>query len=255
MAAGTFVQTQPIAYAGFPILLLGGRKYYTSGLLSAFTDVSNATPNGKVPGYSGDIMKPVLITPLTQNEPCYRVFYGTYAGTYSINRNDPQGEIFYTNWNITGSYSLADFGGYIHWPGDQRLAMDLANNTGDNYDFKIKIPSYNLLMDLAGYTPGNYSTTNPLDNYSSLPNNSGAYSPSTINTGWTLNFSIGYPAINNPGGIMNWDIGVIDYHSGDDLGSPGTLTVGGPISGQPQVQNFSINVDYWRCPLIRININ
>lgn len=246
--AGTYISTQPIAYAGFPIIFLPPSKYYTNGLLSAFTDVSNATPN------AGDIMKPVLITPLNQNEAAIQVVYGTYAGTYSINRNDPQGEIFYNNWFNTGSYSLFDFGGYIHWPTDQRLAMDLNNVTGVNYDFQIKTGAGTVVIDLSGYSPTNYSTVNPLDNYGSLPNSSGAYSPSTINTGWTLNFSIGYPAINNPGGIMNWDILVVDYHTNDDLGSPGILTVGGPISGRPQVQNFSINVDYWRCPLIRINI-
>ena len=237
-----------IAYAGQPIVFRPP-NYYTSGLLSIFTEVTNATPT------VGSKMRPFLITPLIKAEPCYRVNSGSTAGTYSINRNHPVGETFYNNWDNTGRFSLQDFYGYKHWPDDQRLAITLRMlSVNPFYFFSIKsgvVP----IMDLSGSSGGSYNS--PLDYYGIFPGSAGNFSPITVNTGWELDITFGYDTSSNsmPPYTQNWDILCTDYHTGDTI-YQGNFTVGDPglVPGMVPILNIQIDIDYWRCPNLEISL-
>ena len=245
-----------IAYADQPIVFVppgsGGPNYYTSGLLSIFTEVTNATPT------VGSKMRPFLINPLVKSEPCYRVNSGSTAGTYSINRNHPVGETFYNNWDGTAQFSLQDFYNYKHWPDDQRLAIDLRMLSPNTfYFFSIKC-GVAPIMDLSAYSGGSYNS--PLDYYGVFPNSAGNFSPNTVNTGWNLDISFGYDSSMNfsPPYTQDWDILCTDYHTGDTMyQNPHPFTVGDPVLGPPgtvPVQFIQIYIDYWRCPNLQISV-
>ena len=236
-----------IAYADQPIVFVPP-NYYTSGLLSIFTEVTDARPG------PGSKMMPFLITPLIKVEPCYRVNSGSTAGTYSINRNHPVGETFYNNWGSSGGkFSLQDFYGYKHWPDDQRLAIELRMmSVNPHYFFLIKAGGV-LIMDLSASSGGSYNS--PLDYYGVFPNSAGNFSPNTVNTGWNLDITFGYDTSSNwtPPYTQNWDILCTDYHTGDTI-YQGNFTVGDPglVPGMVPILTIQIGIDYWRCPNLQI---
>jgi hypothetical protein len=243
MAAGTKIKVSGnrVSYAGSGIS--GG---LTSGLLSVFTDVSGATPA------AGSLMRPKVNNIIGSNEPLYAITGGTYSGEYFINRNDPVGETFYSNWNaLGGRFSLDDFHSYIHWPTDQRLAIDVNNGSGFIYGFAIKIGS-TPIIDLSAFSPGPYSTG--LDYYGNLPGTAGAYSPGTINTGWGLIIGVAYDPSNPPRGSITFDVDVRDYHTNDTILATTSVRVGGSSSGFPFSDNIIVDIDYWRCANISVFI-
>ena len=173
-------------------------------------------------------MKPFLINTLGSNEPSYRVFNSIYAGTYVINRNNTVGENFYNNWSSSGTFSLFNFYNYKHWADDQRLALDIRNNsTQFAAGFRILISGFGLIFAdvLNPNTPNPYPSS--LVYYASLPGNStGSYHPSSINTNFSFKIFALWDVSNPPPGSLNFNIVIVsDYDKGfmtnDDL-----LTIG-----------------------------
>lgn len=243
MAAGTQMRGggYPVSYANSAIT-----SGLTTGLLSVFTDVTNASPS------AGSQMRPFLINPLGSNEPCYRVDYGSTQGTYSINRNDPQGEQFYNSWS-GASYSLQNLRDYIHWPIDQRLRIDVQNTSPFIYSFGIKIASTQIMSLIS--VPAGYNS--PLDYYKNLVGNPGGapYSPATINTGWTFTIEVEYDVFNPPGSnYITFDTQIRDYHTTDVIFTDSRKVGDFPNTGFPYNDSFSVYIDYWRCADIMIFI-
>lgn len=231
--AGTF-----IFYAGSAI-----GNGLTNGLLSVFTDVSNATPS------AGGQMCPRVYTPIVEPEPSYFVSSGAYAGTYYINRNNTRGEVFYNNYvNTSGSFDIDLLHSYIHWPTDQRISIDVQSTSPFIWAFGIKIGG-TPIIDIS--TPYNTSLTT----YASLPSSAGAYSPNTINTGWTFTIGIAYDPSNPPGrNYHTFDIYIRDYHTADVIAAISRI-VGDPSSGHPYSDSIDVYIDYWRCVEIVVNIH
>jgi hypothetical protein len=236
-----------IAYAKEPIV-----ANTTSALLSVFTEVTNATPT------AGARMRPFLINPIVKNEPCYKLNHGSTAGTYSINRNDLFGEIFYNNWDTTGQFSLVDFYNYQHWTNDQRLSIDLRpGGSNPAYGFSIKIAGHGQVMDLTPQSPNPWNST--LDYYGVFPGSVGNFSPGSVNTGWTLDIQLIYDlnSNNQPPFTQQWNIDYYDYHTGD-LISNNNYLLGDPAQGPPgvlHIKNFSIYIDYWRCARLEVSFS
>ena len=220
----------------------------TTGLLSVLTDDSNAIP-------IGGVMKPFLINTLGSNEPSYRVFNSIYAGTYVINRNNTVGETFYNNWSSSGTFSLFDFYNYKHWADDQRLALDIRNNSPMFVaGFRILISGFGLIFDdvLNPNTPNPYPSS--LVYYASLPGNStGSYHPSSINTNFSFKIFALWANPPFPPGSLNFNIDITDFHTGDTIYS----TAGAPLTVTDTSPSTFINlsVDYWRCLNILVIIN
>ena len=220
----------------------------TTGLLSVLTDDSNAIP-------IGGVMKPFLINTLGSNEPSYRVFNSIYAGTYVINRNNTVGENFYNNWSSSGTFSLFNFYNYKHWADDQRLALDIRNNsTQFAAGFRILISGFGLIFAdvLNPNTPNPYPSS--LVYYASLPGNStGSYHPSSINTNFSFKIFALWDVSNPPPGSLNFNIDITDFHTGDTIYS----TAGAPLTVTDTSPSIFINlsVDYWRCLNILVIIN
>ena len=241
MAAGTQIKTtgNKIRYASSPIV-----NGLTEGLLSVFTDVSNAAPS------AGDRMEPIVLNPITQNETAYRVASGTYTGYYYINRNNARGEDFYSNFVSTGGqFDIDLLHSYIHWTTDQRLSFDVQNVTGKFYFFGVKIGA-NLLIDSTPFSPGPFGQG--LDLYANLPGSVGAHTPNAINTGWTFTIAVEYDS-GNPPGDFTVDITILDHHTGDLISSNSIpLSIGGRF---PPSNQYDVYIDYWRCANITVNIH
>ena len=223
----------------------------TNGLLSVFTNDSGAVP-------IGGLMTPRPTTPLIQPEPSYRVVSSIYTGTYFINRNDTVGETFYSNWVSSGyKFSLFDFYNYRHWPADQRLELNLITSPNNPfYGFRIRIGGHGDVMYLFSGT--DYSS--PLDYYGVFPFSAGSFSPSLVNTGWNLDFNCSYDTTQNSSSpyTQSWRIECLDFHTGDTIYPTRRFQLGDPVLGPPgtiDYQQFSIYIDYWRCPSIFISIS
>jgi hypothetical protein len=241
MAAGTQIKAtgNPIFYAGYGI-----SNGFTNGLLDVFTDVSGATPSG-----GAARMAPDVVTAITANEPTYRVSTGTYGGSYFINRNNRQGEIFYNNYASTGQFDIDLLHSYIHWTTDQRLSIDVQNVTGKFYFFGVKIGA-NSLIDSTPFSPGPFGSG--LDLYANLSGSVGAYTPGAINTGWTFTIAVEYDSANPPGDFIV-DVGVFDFHTGDHISINSIpLSIGGRF---PPSYQYDVYIDYWRCANIIVNIH
>jgi len=244
MAAGTQIRGtgNPIFYAGSAIT-----NGLTGGLLSVFTDVSGATPSGNGRMYPG------VTTIITQPEPNYRVNAGTYLGSYYINRNDSVGESFYSNFASTGGqFDIDLLHSYIHWTTDQRLSIDLQNISNAFYGFRLLI-SGTPVVDLASISPAPYGQG--LDYYANFPGSGGAYSPASINTGWTFTISVAYDPANPPftPGDLTFAVDVYDHHT-NDLISSNSLQVSEVGGRNPPVQNADVYIDYWRCARVIVMI-
>jgi len=198
MAGSKIVSSGGLQYADAPI-----SSGLTRSLLSVFTDVSSAVPS------TGDIMQ--IYNPSSPNRNYgYTVVGGTYASTYFINKNDPQGAQIWTNM-ATGFFQISDFYNYQHWTPDNYLAIDANVNPPDIFNFEVYCNSNTVFSDTM--TNPNYSLGNtPM---ASAPGSSGAFDVGAINTDWTTSFTIFLRSPSMPSYNVFFD--VIDLYTGDAL--------------------------------------
>jgi hypothetical protein len=203
MAVGMKIEnTGTVQYANSPIS--AGK---THGLLTIFTDTSNATPS------SGNKMFPRDFTGIASYG--YYVNAGTYAGDYYINRNDMVGETFWNYAFSTGEFNLGYFPDYIHWPTDNRFVTvwDNKNNPQDDMNFAIKCGSQTVLNDTVG-AGTTYDPSGGTPYYmASGVGSSGAFASSAVNTDWSTQIILTNITQLQPTNVM---YRVYDYNTGND---------------------------------------
>jgi hypothetical protein len=252
MAAGT--QVNPSAGA----IIQFANDTITSGitrsLLTAFTDVSGATPG------SGNTMYP---SQGSSNNPRFVVGGGTYAGSYYINRNGTQGASYWSTFVSTGSkMDLNNFHSYVHWTTDQRLEISFQDNAPPSmyYDFNIRVAGGGMIFSKNGIpsTGGGGYNPNGLDYYRNFSGSSysSGFSPGSPNTGWTLAFNIDWNAASPPHTFFQLDLLIVDYHTGETLYYNSPVLIGD--AGTPASSSAfsdSVYIDYWRCPSFQFVLN
>lgn len=216
--------------------IFGGSPPTTRSLLSCLTNVSGAVPT---PG--GDRMS---IT--TSGDYGYAVVSGTYAGSYYINRNDPQGAIIWSNMS-SGFYSFDLLHDYQNWTPDNYLEVRADIAPPDNFDFAIRCGGGGQLVFRDTMTNPNYNlSSTPM---ASAPGSSGAFDVGANNTNWNTSFSLSVPSPSFPQYNVQFD--VRDLYSGNIMYSNNIIL--DPTNGYAYSDNFNTKYYYVMQFLLSIN--